>query len=347
MNLLKNVPKHNLFHVNNQLRGNNGKITNSCNFTKRVLLIDDKGECLVCKCAMFLPVSVGNITDFDSLEEVWSNPIAKHLQQDIDDKKFTYCAVEKCGIASTNMIQDHYTLLLNVDESCNLACPSCRRSAVMHKSGDEFEKRLAQFNHFLRLLEKFDKPTQIIISGSGDPFASHITRPFLTDYKPLPNHKVHIFTNALLLKKQLRNNPLVDNINIYWVSIDAGSKETYEIVRRPGKWENLIENLDFLKELSEKTNAMVSLRFVLQNSNYKDLKSFGELCKKYNFNGHVAALENWTAWDNFSDHDVLGNMNHENHSEAILLLKDFFKEYFNFNITFDNYLRRLIYTIKD
>lgn len=342
MNLINNVPKHNLFHVNNQIRGNlEGKITNDCNFTKRVLLIDDKGECLVCKCAMFLPVSVGNITDFNSLEEVWTNPVARHLQQDIDDKKFTYCAVEKCGIATANMVQSYYTLLLNVDESCNLSCPSCRRSAIMHKSGEQFEKRLAQFNHFLRLLEKFDKPTQIIISGSGDPFASHITRPFLTDYKPLPNHKVHIFTNSLLLKKQLRNNPLVNNINIYWVSIDAGTKDTYEIVRQPGRWENLIENLDFLKELSDRTGAFVSLRFVLQNANYNDLLPFGELCSHYNFNGHVAALENWTAWDNFSEHDVLGNVNHPNRDAAIANLNQLAATK-NPNITFDGYLETFI-----
>ena len=342
MNLLKNVPKHNLFHVSNQLRGNlQGKITNSCNFTKRVLLIDDKGECLVCKCAMFLPVSVGKITDFNSLEEVWSNPIARELQQDIDDKKFTYCATEKCGIATSDMIQSHYTLLLNVDESCNLACPSCRRNAIMHKTGEDFEKRLAQFNHFLRLLEKFEKPTQIIISGSGDPFASHITRPFLTDYKPLPYHKVHIFTNSLLLKKQLRNNPLVNNINIYWVSIDAGTKETYEIVRRPGRWENLIENLDYLKEISDRTGAYVSLRFVLQNANHNDLIPFSELCSHYNFNGHVAGLENWTAWDNFSEHDVLGNKQHPNHIKAISELNKLAATK-NPNITFDGYLETFI-----
>lgn len=342
MNLLKNVPYHNLFHINNQQRGNvQGNITNSCNFTKRVLLLDDKGECLVCRCAMFLPISVGKITDFNSLEEVWSNPIARELQQDIDDKKFTYCAVEKCGIATANMIQYHYTLLLNVDESCNLACPSCRRNAIMHKTGEEFEKRSAQFNHFLRLLEKFDKPTQIIISGSGDPFASHITRPFLADYKPLPNHKVHIFTNSLLLKKQLRNNPLVNNINIYWVSIDAGTKETYEVVRRPGRWENLIENLDFLKETADKTQAYVSLRFVIQNSNFNDLFAFNELCNHYNFNGHIAALENWTAWDNFSEHDVLGNTQHPNHAAAIHFLKALAATK-NPNITFDGFLKNFI-----
>ena len=52
------------------------KITNRCNWPSRTLVIDHAGNCFVCQCEAWLPVSVGNITDFDTLEAVWQSPTA-------------------------------------------------------------------------------------------------------------------------------------------------------------------------------------------------------------------------------------------------------------------------------
>ena len=77
-------------------------IDNHCDFPSRTLVVDRDGECFVCACEAWLPISVGNILDFNSLADIWATPSARALQQDINEKKFTHCAVDRCGILNNN-----------------------------------------------------------------------------------------------------------------------------------------------------------------------------------------------------------------------------------------------------
>jgi len=80
---------------NNELKHT---ITNSCTIPHRSLNITTKGECFIDNCELYLPFVICNILDCYELEDVWSNPLAKELQKDVEDKKFTWCAVEHCRI---------------------------------------------------------------------------------------------------------------------------------------------------------------------------------------------------------------------------------------------------------
>ena len=80
-----------------------GLITNHCDQPFKTLNIDTSGNCYLCRCEGHLPISVGNILDFDQLEDVWLNDCAKQLQQTITDRTFTYCAVQHCGIINQNI----------------------------------------------------------------------------------------------------------------------------------------------------------------------------------------------------------------------------------------------------
>ena len=155
------------------------------------------------------------------------------------------------------------------------------------------------------------------MSGNGDPLASPIMRPLLHRFKPAVNQQIRLFTNGLLLEKQLRNNPIVDNIDQYFISVDAGSAGVYEQVRYPGKHNILLKNFDFLKELVSITGAEVLLMFVLQQANYHDMNAFAELCIDYGFNGVINRLEDWGTFDSFSTEDVIGNVDHPLHSDAL------------------------------
>jgi hypothetical protein len=67
-----------------------------------------------------------------------SNTINENVKdKDIDEKKYTWCAVNHCGIKHRDMIPTVYSLQINIDESCNLSCPSCRREPIMHVDGPE------------------------------------------------------------------------------------------------------------------------------------------------------------------------------------------------------------------
>jgi organic radical activating enzyme len=309
-------------------------IKNHCDFPSRSLVVDRRGHCFVCSCEAWLPVSVGLIEDFCDLNQVWSNPVARALQDDIKQKKFTHCAVDRCGIMLKNQRiveygdpihlknpNDFYYISINIDDSCNLSCPSCRKNIVMITQGQEFEQRSTQVNHLIGLLEKFDHPCHITMTGNGDPLASAIMRPLIHQYQPRHNHTIRLFTNGLLLKKQLSGATIVNNITQFFISIDAGSAEIYEKVRRPGKFDILKSNLDFLQELVAQTKATVLLKFVLQEDNHNDMENFVNLCMHYKFNGVINRLEDWGTWDDFAKKDVIGNSAHPLHLITIENLK--------------------------
>ena len=291
-------------------------ITHACNAVHRVLVVDHAGACFLCHCEAWLPVSVGDITDFASLEQVWTNPIAQELQADLDQKKFTWCAVDRCGVERSNIHFDRYTISINIDESCNLACPSCRRGRIMIDSGPVYQRKIQQVRHLIGLLEQFEQPAHVIMSGNGDPLASAIMRPILHEFQPRSTQTFRLFTNGLLLRKQLEKSPILPNITQYFISIDAGSADVYHDVRRPGRWSMLLDNLDYLREIAYTNKAEVLLKFVLQQSNHHDMQNFIDLCEHYQFRGVINRLEDWGTWDEFARHDVIGNHQHADHAAA-------------------------------
>jgi hypothetical protein len=122
------------FKIKSMPRGGqiSGNIENSCNQPFKSVVIDRDSNCFICSCHGWLPVPVGKVQDFNCLEDIWQSPLAQIIQQDIANKKFTWCAVEHCGIVRHNIVKQSYSLGIDIDDSCNLRCPSCRREQIMH-----------------------------------------------------------------------------------------------------------------------------------------------------------------------------------------------------------------------
>jgi organic radical activating enzyme len=284
--------------------------------------IDRNANVLLCDCEAWLPIPVGQVDDFDSLDSVWNSDAATFLQKNINDKKFTWCAVEHCGILTQSSIPKTYSLNLSIDDSCNLQCPSCRRDSVMLTSGAEYDYRLQSANTILNWLEKYDLPIHITMSGNGDPLASLIMRPIIKNFQPKDHQTFTLFTNGLLIKKQINEGmPIFNAITEFKISVDAGSKEIYEDVRRPGRWEVLLENFDYLKSVGK--NSQVQLNFAVQNKNYKDIPNFVELCQHYGFRGIIHQLDE-NKFNNRIDNLKITNYTEKNSSSRLLIgeLKD-------------------------
>lgn len=318
-------------------RGKNysGTIVNSCAVPNYTVTVDSDSNCILCGCDGWLPIPVGKVLDFASIEDVLNSPIAKMLQDDIEQKKFTWCAVEHCGIIHHDIKQKIHSLNILIDDSCNLYCPSCRRDSRMITDGPEYDKKIKDMDRILTWLEIFDQPITISLGGHGDPLASFIIRNFIKNYHYRPNQKFTIGTNGLLLKKVIADSAIKSAINHYNISIDAGTKEVYENVRRPGKWEVLLENLEWLAE--NRQQAIVRLNFVLQKDNFQDLLAFANVCEQFDFIGLVQPLNDWGTWNSrpvvnpdewtlangtYLDHDVL-NPTHPEHMNCIQVLNNF------------------------
>lgn len=258
------------------------------------MVVDYNSNCLVCACDGWLPVPIGQVRDFKTLGEAWSSPTARMLQQDVDSQRFTWCAVEHCGIRQHDIHTPTHELAINIDESCNLFCPSCRRDRIMHSSGAEFERKQQDMDRILEWLAEFPEPIHIITSGNGDPLASLIMRRFLQNYQPRPGQTFTMFTNGLLIKKQLSRLPILDAIKNFRISIDAATADTYQVVRRGGDWKLLLDNLDFLTGFGDRFG--VTANFCLQQKNYREVGAFIELCESRGFWPRIHELDDWGTW---------------------------------------------------
>jgi MoaA/NifB/PqqE/SkfB family radical SAM enzyme len=266
---------------------------------------------------------VGKITNFKRLEDVWQSPTARHLQQDIDSGKFTHCAVNHCGIVQGVNYTDEYVVYIDIDPSCNLVCPSCRKGNIMITEGELYKHRLAEVQHVISLLNKFEQPVRIVMSGNGDPLASAIMRPLIKEFKPKSNQKIRLFTNGLLLEKQLADSTALDYIDEFSISIDAGSAAVYEKVRFPGRFAVLVNNLKWLSQL----NRQVTMNFVLQQTNWHDIENFIQFSLEFKFFPNITQLQDWGTWNDFTEHDVIGNVGHPDHFLALRELRRVYNKY--------------------
>jgi molybdenum cofactor biosynthesis enzyme MoaA len=270
-------------------------ITNSCNRPFKTVEIDMFTNCNLCICTGWLPRPVGKITDFSQLEDVWDNPRAHEIQTDVTDKKFTWCAVEHCGIKHHDNHESKYQIIFAIDDSCNLQCPSCRREKRMHIQGPLYEEKLQAVQHTVDLLNKFDQPVHIVFNSSGDPLASYISRPFLQSYVGNEKQTFTLFTNGILIKKLLPTTRIFSRITEYRISIDAGTAEVYQQVRVGGDWDTLMASFDFLKE--QGLSKLVNLQFIVQKNNFRDIPNFVQLLDKYDFVGNLTNLDDWGTWN--------------------------------------------------
>ena len=172
-------------------------------------------------------------------------------------------------------------ILFGFDRSCNLKCPSCRINLI---SNDDLESpmHIAKLHLLKSIEDNFAKGLKrIIVTGSGDPFYSKIYRDYLinfdiTKYPKL--EQLQIITNGNLLNEKLWNEmkatPYIKTIE---VSIDAGSRETYETkTRLNGNWNKLIENLKFLSTQDHIIEEFI-VSMVVSKHNYTEMYMFHNL----------------------------------------------------------------------
>ena len=249
------------------------------------------------------------LPDNVSPEEAWKSPEADEIRESILDGSYRHCDHKHCPAlhqlveigpkgrihplyhkdkltkSVIDTIEDYKkgihtpkTIQFAFDQSCNLACPSCRPFMIMYNS-----KQIEKVKEDILLLEKqYGKTTEILyITPSGDPFISVAYRDFLRTFDPkkwpaLKN--IHLHTNATYwTKKMWSSMPAVHPyVKTAEISIDAATKDTYENkTRLNGNWDELMENLDFIYTIP--TLKTVKLSFVMQQKNYTEINQFYHL----------------------------------------------------------------------
>ena len=260
-----------------------------------------------CPCPGTVPYPLALSEPSASRERLWNGEEAQEIRRSILDGDFTYCSRKACPyiVHGTlpnraeiidprlrDIIDNHRTILdtppmqvtLGHDPSCNLACPSCRTELITVKSEVRAVYDDASRNILLPLLA--DADVMVIISTDGDPFASKHYRNLIHGFDADQHARVKLafITNGLLLtKNEWESLSHVQRmICSVGVSIDGARRETYENLRRPGKWSVIYENMEFLATLRRENKLpYLNLQFVVQRENFEEMCEFVTLGKHW------------------------------------------------------------------
>lgn len=307
-----------------------------------------KGSAHVCSCPAWVPYPVGNVLTAESADAVWNSDAAVEIRRSILDGDFSYCSRTLCSfIAAQKLprkdeiedpvirgyIDGHMTRLaeppavveLNYDATCNLACPSCR-TEIMTAAADEQDAYEKATDRVILPLLKGARGGYV--SGGGEVFASKHFRSVLSrlNRREYPRLRLHLITNGLLLTPQRWSAfpNLAEMISVLSVSIDASRAETYEKLRRPGKWSTLMTNLEFIAGLRKAgIIRRLWINFVVQKENYREMLDFVALGDRLGVDQvWFQRVVNYGAYDEatFEDIDVTSTQ-HPEHPELLEILR--------------------------
>ena len=292
--------------------------------------INPNGNVRMCGCASWMPTTIGNIFDAP-LTDLLSSPLAQSIRQSIRDGNYKYCNEQLCGTITNNNLVEFdrlpvpvkpivddptkfvfpHEIFLAGDTTCNLSCPSCRKTIIKHT--DDQTKRLETLGEIVYknvFGVPTDQPLTLRLSTSGELFASPLLLSLVEklDNNCFPNLSLVIQTNGLLAQKNWhRLGNLEKQIKMVTVSIDAASAEIYEKLRRGGLWKNLVASMQFLQEKKRSLNFQLGTRMVVQQSNLHEITDFYNFSKSFSADlVEYTRLTNWGTWTSqeFAQHDV-------------------------------------------
>ncbi|MFC1848584.1 radical SAM protein [candidate division CSSED10-310 bacterium] len=297
-------------------------------------------------CAGLVTVSMGNLISHDFME-VWNSDIAQIIRASILTGSFTYCLEQKCQMLlqkklpritgmnnpiHKDIIKRRQTtfkvgptgLNIGYDPTCNLICPSCRTKHYL--STDQVGR--SEIIHQKAMGDHLHSAQRLVLSGMGEPFASRLHKEFLQNYHRtlFPLLKIQIVTNGLLLTPEMwfslsAAHAAIDTLAI---SIDAATETTYQF-NRGGDFKTLLKNLEFIAGLRKKNviNKLI-FDFVVQANNYKEMKSFVALGKKYGSDWIAFKhIENWGMYTEKEFEEVAVHKNtHPEHRNLLKILAD-------------------------
>ena len=282
------------------------------------VLIDKMGSCYACECTAWLPQSIGNLQVQD-LSEILQSKMAEHLRSSITDSTYRYCNNNQCAWVmdkknpppwTTQLPERRITnLRLAIDDSCNLRCPSCRKSLIFHKEGSAFDLGMKLADKINDWLYRYQHPMQVHIGSDGDPFASHVYRHFMEQTPERDNIEYSILTNGLMFKEFHSRVPnIIKNLKELGVSIDGATEKTYEKLRLGGKWEKILEGLECMAEQKRKHGFRFILHYVVQKDNFHEMQEIIDLGERYNADRvWLNKIEDWGTMDDFQSQSIWHN----------------------------------------
>ena len=183
-------------------------------------------------------------------------------------------------------------VLVEVDPSnaCNHACNFCLSSYIhfdKFKGTETFSRALMKRDILMRLCEDFVEMgvRSINWTGGGEPTLNRHLKEAI-EYCGKNGIKMGMFTNGTLFDKWDMFETLVENMTWVRISVDAGTKNTYNGIRRAkGKqdWDKMVSNLSRLIKVNKKHNNKIDIGvgYVVSPDTYHEIVDFAHFFKDY------------------------------------------------------------------
>ena len=269
----------------------NLQIEKRCTRPFDTVLIDKQGSCYACECQAWLPQSIGNL-HARTLSDILRSSTAQHMRDSIMDGSYRYCNDGQCMYLkdlgrvpwSSDIPRNHLKeIRLAIDDSCNLACPSCRVRPILIKDGKTLTMRLRLIDKVIEFINHNNNQLNIHIGSDGDPFASLVYRYFMRKVPDKSTLSYTFQTNGLLVKQMYsRVTHIFDKLKILNLSIDGATAGTYELLRKGGQWSKIKENMQFIKEIKQKHGFLFHMHMVVQKNNWHEMPDMLDLARNYN-----------------------------------------------------------------
>jgi MoaA/NifB/PqqE/SkfB family radical SAM enzyme len=304
-------------------------------------------------CCCFNPIIFGNLFTMDFLEVV-NSEIAINFRKDIIHNGITKTCRKDCiyhrngknnndSFKSELLKSDFNGIVMAFDNRCNLSCPSCRL---------DFFKPSTEYTSNLKILYSKIKPVLHLFktfgTSSGDFFVMTEMLDIIND---IPNDS-RLTSYTISTNGQLMNKYNLEKIKNTWkyiqqilISVDAATEFTYPINRRGGDFNNLLSNIDYLNILRESNQIKCSLtlNFLIQNYNYKEILQFFKLAKQKNAGVFLQKFDRRGTLITQNDYikEAVFEKTHENYLDLVNILKQCVTE-FKYNLSYSTLPKHLI-----
>ena len=237
-----------------------------------------------CWCAGWTQTPLANLK-VSSISQAWQTATAKDIRNSVLDGKYYYCDYTGCGnihnlpdmpeqgIKLTTKLPTQ--LAIRIDESCNLACPSCRNEVYSDKAS--YSENVQILDKIVEEYQDFDQQVLVMLDASGEFLASKAYRDTLFSERFPRCFKYQLMSNGVLLTQfkglldRIKHN--IDSISI---TFDASTADVYAKTRIGGDWQRLLDGIELLKHM----NIPFFAGFVIQQDNQHQILDFYELAKE-------------------------------------------------------------------
>ncbi len=167
---------------------------------------------------------------------------------------------------------------MDITNQCNIRCIMCPFSDPAIGGRKRRDLSLDMFSRWAN--EMFSAATHVGLMFGTEPTLNSNLLSFVRIAKEFRVPNVYFSTNAMKLTPALAGDLIDAGLDEVNVSLDGGTKETFERIRRKAKWDIVVGNLRSLRD--QKTARKLSrprlhMSFVMMQSNIKELPQFVEL----------------------------------------------------------------------